>query len=315
MSEFFSSNVDQNIIEEKPFYLEERETFDELEAQISVIPPSFKEGYKNVELAVSKVFLEKYGQFLTPKQIVYFSNQQIIYTSPEAASNFSRWDSGTSNINKESVIDGRIYFSYTIGEDKDQQSDQESTVEPRHFWAGRIAIYPLAKDEIYPIDPKWLISEQEHFEKARDTGNGFATIGPYVYTYSIGQVCIHEKVHGISDPNLPLPVHEAAAHYYQDKMAETLHLQNINRSNMRFFSELYGKCLEEIGDDLHLFIFGNITDEEKRKQILNYLKNRFSSQSIEEMSRHNEYDWQQDKHKWVHWETKTVEHPTLRLEE
>ncbi len=295
---------------ETPFLLPDSNTLTELEQQISILSPEYKQKYNDLELYVGNVFVDLYGEYLTEEQKKYLTSVQIIFTDYEHASTFAEtWDEGIESIDKDrSTIDGKIYTSYSVGHEvTDQTHNGETDVgsSVRQYWAGRIAIYPLSPDEIYDVDPKFLMT-QEKFDTTIDSleiDEAYAQIGPYVYTNSIAGAALHEKVHGIQDPFLPLPILEAAAHYYQREVGKIKRWEFKIGSNMEQFANLWEECLKEIGPDLHAFIFQNITDSKREKQIIEQLKKKFTAKKIEELSTYQEFSFDKQQWKWIYWQT------------
>ncbi len=297
---------------ETPYYLENQNDFTHLETEMSVIPPKLRQNYRNLETTVSGAFNEVYGQYLNSEQRRYMQGVQTIFTDHENAEEFSKqWDNGIVSIDvKDASINGNVYTAYSTG--PSEEVPLHETRAPggaiiRQYWAGRTAVHPLAADEIYPVDTKWLMTSRAFDETTdnMDVKDAFASIPLFIYTNSIGSVVVHEKVHGVQDYRLPLPILEAAAHFYQRELfkAKGWHCEIDN--NMNIFADYYGQCVQDLGEDVHRLLFGNIEDTTRRDALLQQLKNRFSPEKIEELSKHNEYDWDQKEHQWIQWRKET----------
>lgn len=305
---------DHNIDTTKPFYLRDTATMDELEMQVGVLSPKLREDYGQVEDVVSQHFLALYGKYLNDEQNDYFKNRQILYTSHELADRFGQeWETGVESVDPDvSEIEGNVYLRYSLGgpvdEEASSRTTQGSTV--RQYWAGRFALYPLGEDESFRVNKKWLMTQADFDawgDSKKKTPDGsrevWASLGPFVYTAAVGDIAVHEKVHGIQDPELPLPVLEGAAHYYQLQVAQDSGWESDIQSNMDQFARLYQEFVEDVGDDAHLLVFGNIDDQAKKDLLLKKVKEKFSVAAIEEASRYDEYDWSPNPQRHIHWET------------
>ena len=299
---------------QEPYYLdgeENKDVYTYLENQISVIPPHLREGYRDLEVKIGEAFVSEYGEYLNDRQKEYFGRVQTIFIDPERAATFSEvWNQGISSVDKEdSSIDGQIYLGYTVGGNNPDASAETFAYAQQH-WAGRIVTHPLASDEIHRVDSEWLMEFDEFFDKTKDLDdppNDTPLTTAYTYSNAIGSILIHEKVHGIQDYKLPLPILEAAAHYYQRELPKRKNWKKSEiYNNMQLFADLYGECVAELGEDVHRLIFGNLQDVVRRQEVLAALKSKFSLEKIKELSTYKEYSWQ-DERKLIHWEVGAVE--------
>lgn len=183
-------------------------------------------------------------------------------------------------------IEGFIYNNYSIGDAKSHGRDESSFENPSHFWAGRFAVFPLEDDQIRAIEPKWLMSESkfDDFTDNLPTSQAFAAIKPHVYTVGAARDMAHEKVHGVQDFRVPLPILEASANFYQREVGQANDWDFKAYGNMNGLADLYGSCVKEFGEDVHRLLFGNIEDKNKRKEILDKVKSKFTPEKIEEVS-------------------------------
>jgi len=280
-----------------PYHLQNPHDFTHLETEYSVLPPELVEGYRQVETEASRAFLKHYGEYLSGGQKEYFSNNQILFTDHSTAEYFvNEWDEGIYTITPETVddasIDDSVYAAYSVGEPPAEHAVTDhgggsSTIQ--QSWAGRIVIHPLADNEILPISGEWLLDEDAFYERTDPlpASQAMKAIVPFIYSNDLASVAIHEKVHGAQDWRLPLPILEAAAHYYEREVAEqqSWHGREIAQP-MQAMADFYGTCVEELGEDVHRLLFGTL-DPEKRESMLSALKDRFTSDKIEQLSQSN----------------------------
>lgn len=291
-----------------PFYLEDSYVLEELEVQAGVLNPHQKEAFDQLERKVSTSFMGRYGKFLNRRQRQYLAGSQVLFTSPELATGFKEWDKQIDLFDPDiSCIDGIFYVGYEIGlgnPNQDQTQNQTPKENPpdytaQQYWAGRIVVFPLPDDiPLDGINIKWLISQKafDQWGDAQDISVQWNALGPHLYTNIVGGDILHEKVHGMQDPRLPLPILEAAAYFYERELFQeqdwytglTSNSDLIN-SNMRLFANLYQDCLAEIGEDLHRYIFGTLDDPLRWAQVHEYMTHAFSSEKIKEMSVFNEF--------------------------
>lgn len=278
----------------------DRDNFHELSQLASRVPPDLQEGYLTLESTVSQAFLDTYSKYLTPEQIEYFSLPQIIYSDAETAAVFnSEWDDHDNEPRTDSNLGGLYYTSYTIG------LEHKGGQFVASYNAGKFAIYPLEDSEVIAVDHKWLIPKVDFdtFTDEAEFGIAWGSMPLYVYTHAFGRVAIHEKVHGVQVFDLPLPIREAAAMYYERQVYVDNGWNPGEASNMRLLAKLYGDFVAEHGDEAHLFMFGNLENEQRRVELLDLIKDLFSPEKIEELSKFSYDPRYPDTYKWVYWKT------------
>ncbi len=271
---------------ERPYYAPEG-MLEELKAAESVVPEAQLQNYNALEERVSQAFIDAYGEFLSEEQIAYFAEPQVLFTDPETAEAFVEHWGGLDNTHPEdSAIEGVIFLGYAE-EDSLPEQDEEPSSEGRvlQHWAGRIATYPLTQEDLgAQVDTQYLATETEISERLAN-GASWDILESFVHTNTIGAVIIHEKAHGIQDPALPLPVHEAAAMYYERAVftKEGWEWGVRDHTNMGLFADLYADCIAEYGDDIHRLTFGNL-EGDARQAALGYLNSRFTLAEIKRLS-------------------------------
>ncbi len=288
---------------------------------MSILPPAMREGYRKLEETASNAFVQRYGKFLNPKQQDYLSGIQTLFVDYDTAGEFSEeWDKNLTSVDpKDSEIKGTIYMGYSVGTDTNQSDSADEEKAARQYWGGRLVVFPLDKDELYEVDTKWLMSQDQFtaLTDKMDIKETFASIPRYVHSNVIAGNVLHEKVHGVQDYRIPQPILEAAAHYYQREISHVMGWYVDIGNNMNQFADLYGECLAdpELGNDVHLLLFGNIPDEARRSHILQKLKDRFTPEKIEELSKYHENEAWENRDVWIQWETNTVAEVTKAIEE
>ena len=133
------------------------------------------------------------------------------------------------------------------------------------------------------VDSRWLMSQREfdRWADSRDFSEAWNAIYPYVVTFTWGGMVIHEKIHGMQDYDLPLPILEAAAYWYQSKFFEVNNWQHGGFNiGIKHLTNLYSSAVDEFGDDLHMLIFGNNPNKNKADEILSGLKEIFTEEEL-----------------------------------
>jgi hypothetical protein len=224
---------------------------------------------------------------------------------PSAEFFVNEWPEGIQSIDADdAAIDGKIYTTYLIGEPSEGAKVPELTPPDVHqSWAGRIVVHPLADDEVVAAGGEWLMDNHAFSEKIQPLGldEELAATVPFLYSNNLASTAIHEKVHGVQDWRLPLPILEMSAHFYEREVARAQGWYGRTiASPMERLADYYGACVAEFGEDVHRLVFGTI-EPEKRAAVLTALKERCSSQEIGRLSR------SEDGSSSLHWETIPVE--------
>jgi hypothetical protein len=279
--------------EDKPYTLNE-EGLLALEEQVGAIPPSLRESYKVLEKYVSEKFIEIYGQYMTPEQREVFLSSRMIFVDREDLGPLLEYFEKANHVDREiSPIDGVFYKGYSIGVpigESGENTEGDATV----LYSGRVTIHVVDEEFSVPVDIKFLMSED-----TLSTKEALDAVYPRVNTTTQGSTFIHEKVHIMQDPRLPLPIREAAAYFYAREVFRVNNWRYSKVGNTDKLADLYEECISEIGEDLHRFMLGSMDDPE----ILEQLKAKFTNERIKEVSEYHEYEWDERTHNWIYWDT------------
>jgi len=290
--------------ENKPYTLEE-EGLLALEEQVGAIPPSLRESYKVLEKYVSEKFIEIYGQYMTPEKREIFLSSRMIFVDKADVEPLREYFEKANHMDSEiSPIDGVFYKGYHIGSPTGEgvvNTEGGATV----LYSGRVTIHVVDEAFSVPVDMKFLMSEEEFYgyQDTLSTKEGFDAIYPRVNTITQGSTFIHEKVHIMQDPRLPLPIREAAAYFYAREVFRVNNWEYSKVGNTDKLADLYGECISEIGEDLHRFMLGSMDDTGRFNEILEQLKAKFTNERIKQVSEYHEYEFDEGKHNWIYWGT------------
>jgi|GEM_PF-4504087 len=270
---------------ERPFYADP-DLLEHLQSEYGVLPPKRQHGYNELETAVSSAFVGQYGAYLTEQQRNYFASSHMLFLGEQDAAEFNEHWRQNVHVTDPSVsaIDGVIYTDYHENDGRHQLTEadesESSSARVLQHWAGRIATYPLAEDEqTIAVSPAYLMTSKALLEKEDED----IDLQAFTYSNSIGAVMVHEKVHGIQDPMLPLPILEAGAAYYERTVFTQQNWRPRRNFNMKLLADLYADCVDDYGSDIHRLIFGNLTGEPQARALA-YLKSRFTVAEIERLS-------------------------------
>lgn len=140
---------------------------------------------------------------------------------------------------------------------------------------------PISDDDLaFGCNPKWLMTLDEYVKTTLDFPDEELTPSSKEFrnTNVLATIIAHELSHAFQTPTLPLPIHEASAYYYKRMLAKANGWHLREYTNIWLFADLFSECVQELGDDLHKFMFGNLNDPTKEKSILAYLKAKFSEE-------------------------------------
>jgi len=305
----------------KPFYLRDSSTREEIETQISILSPTEREEYGELESTVSEQFVAAYGQFLNEEQKEYWLERQMIYTAPELAHAFvENWKTDVDAIDPEtSNIEGRIFESYEIGTVDTTHQGTPISTPTHHLLAGRFIMHPILPEPSRGVSVQWLSrgtdprTNVDVNESEEDVKRRWENLRSYRRTNSTGTMIIHEKVHGIQDLALPLPALEAAAYYYERDMAERCGWDHKLFGNTDKLADLYNEFVQKIGGDAHRLIFGNVTDQRQQSELVAHLKKIFTLDTIAQASSWNEDDRWPEPRKHIRWQSISVAEAGQRL--
>lgn len=254
---------------------------------------------------VSGAFLDAYGAHLSAEQAEVMRQARILYVDQETSEVLTtQWDQGTRTLTENSVLNNRHYVAYQVAEallDGNASPHSVGGQWPWQFWAGRFATYPLVNRKHFPLDPSWLMSQDDyHLQGERGFYETESSLGSFVYTNARGADMLHEKVHMIQDPELPLPVLEAAAYFYQKDIYAREGWFTVIWHNMDRLADRYGECVTGLGDDVHKLLFGNL-DASRKQEVLAAVNSYFDEEFLDRLAKENSPG------EHVTWHTQPVE--------
>lgn len=253
-----------------------REQVDALRMEVQDISPEMQETYFELEKKVCKAFVEIYRESLSSEQIDYMLTSSVVVSKPEAVEAFGQWDNGCSQDFETAEMDGKVYVNYEIGQRTNEGPPEEADQADIGFqlWNGRVAVVPpLNGLEKEKINPKWLMSDK-FFEELSSTR--FDDLATHYATNIWAAMALHEKIHGIQDHDLPLPILETSAIGYEQVVFAQNDWQVRNVPEWNNATLVWEALGQHYGDDLPLFVFGNLKDEARKKEILKDIKKELS---------------------------------------
>ncbi len=294
----------------KPYYFGP----EDLRLQADVLTPTQRRKFDEIEREVSTAFLNTYGKYLDgyPMKQSYMGGLQTLYVSPDIAHHFCEFNSGINTLRPGvSDIGGLYYVAYSIGDNTDGSvdADRNNLFNPRQLWAGRVPLIPVTDNiPLGKIDKRWLMSEAAY--NAMPTHHSFQRrfedLEAWTYSRTIGEAILHEKIHDIQDPYLPLPILEAAAYHYVIDIFKRQNLEpSIGSNNTTQLAAHFGECVEQRGEDVHNYIFGTLQDRQTWADVHRFMKSKFSVDEIQRLSTFNEDEGYgiPNTHQHIHWET------------
>lgn len=250
------------------------------------VPPEQRKAYEGVEQAVSEKFVEFFSPYISAEQKKYMQGSRVIMIDREEMDTFIK---GIEEYTKDqdysrAALGGMMYRGYKIV-NTDLQNEREKILPYSsenekgdmgvQTWHGRIPIVPMltASEIIYP--DKDFLMEEKKLEFVRDAE-------PFLVTNTWGSMALHEKIHGVQDYHIPLPILETAAHAYEREVFEKnkWYIRKVPHFDEAIAT--WKKLQEKIGDDLYKYIFGNLPIERK-KEIDAELQSVFTPEHMKEI--------------------------------
>jgi len=274
------------------FFRVNPEQYDSLRLEAQAVSPEEQSKFDEVTRMVCEAFVKTFGGFLTQEQRDYFFNTSVLTVEDGYLKRMEQhWEATDTKINPMEILNGVYYKSYKNqlvakgAKNKGGSGESVSAEEScgQQFWSGRIpAAVPFKKDgKIISVDSKYLVPVRE-FEQMVDTltdDEAFASIYNFVATNNWAQIALHEKIHTVLDPNLPLPISECAADGYQKIIFANSHWQGVPTYFGRSAEIYWRELLKEFNGDLSLLAFGNL-EEPKKSEIFGQLASRFTPKQI-----------------------------------
>ena len=263
---------------------------DAVRKELSPNNPDTEKSCQEVQIEACKAFIEFYGEYLKPEQINYLLQPNVIVGDPTKVEiALKKLPIKTRDQNPELVsLNGKMYRGYEVvptikvGKNKTKELKE---IGAQHFWTGRIASVPLAGfGEVNRAFLETQPSDELPEEERRQAWNAFYDKMPtnsLFETTLFAGMALHEKVHGCQDYDIPLPILEVSAHYYE---AETFKRKRWEKRATPFNPAVkyWADLVEEFGSDLHRYIFGNLP-KNKAAEFSKIIKARFSSEKMKEI--------------------------------
>jgi|GEM_PF-2406394 len=255
------------------------------------IPLEQRKSYEEIEHVVSEKFIGMFSSFITEEQKKYMRGSRIIMVDHKEMDTFVK---GIEEYTKDqdhsrAALDGMIYRGYGLASDE-AQSEREKILPYNkedekgdrgvQTWHGRIPIVPIFSTFETTYPDKTLLMNEATFAAGDYPMSRY--LEPFVITNRWGAMALHEKIHGVQDYDIPLPILEIAAHAYEQ---EVFQKNGWEVRKMPAFNEairIWKTLQEKMGDDLYRYIFGNLPLARK-KEIDVELQNIFTSEYIQEI--------------------------------
>jgi hypothetical protein len=276
------------------------EDFALLEKKVETLDPNILEKYKEIDKLLTEYIIDYCKEFITHDQQSFLQRTRSLVPNDPAIIEelFQHRDNNITSITGKSILNGKYYLGYSQ-EVGGKQSFDNPDFFARHFWNGRIAVVPeidvtyFTTQQIFP-DKDLLISSEEfsrryfdiekrtHVYKGKilDLGEDMHLGIEQIATHNFAGTSVHERLHSIQDYDLPLPIAEAAIHYYE---SEILKLNNIpvprHIVGMVKSAEYWGKLRDKYGQELDKFIFGN---SQQKNEMLLKLSEDFTEEKMVE---------------------------------
>lgn len=260
----------------EPYYLT-KEQMDALRLEVQAVNPERQKDYAEIERRVGQKFVDLYGAYLTPAQREYMASAMAMVADPEDMNRFVEfWNNkAIRDQNKiKSSLHGLMYRRYMPKHLMGKKAKPRETYGAMQLWAGRIPLMPAYGE----VNAEMLMGKKEFDKKFPDFESALKNLDPWFYSVSWGSMVLHEKVHGIHDYDLPFPIIEIAAYYYENtvlKQAGWYERTTDFKEAIRYWDTL----VQELGEDLHRFIFGNLP-ESRREEVRAILQSRLTPEVL-----------------------------------
>ena len=289
-------------VESQPYNMDV-EQLDALRLEFSILSPEQNKAFAELEGQVARLFLEDYGAFLLEQQKEHMLAETVVLTDQEGMETFYE-TVGNNEVDQdtpeESVLNKNYYAGYRIKKAPDDRKIY--SVGGMQFWAGRVSVLPLnyqlkdfselsvdslidsedrkevlakindiENDTYEKLSPLAGIAKfQERVRILRGLENELKKMDAVRYpTRQLGSLSLHEKIHGIQLPTVPLPILEVAAYYYEEHVFSSREMVHRSEGSDNGFSQMWEEVIEEVGEDAHRYVFGTLPedriDEVKKK--------------------------------------------------
>ncbi len=133
------------------------------------------------------------------------------------------------------------------------------------------------------ISPEFL----QTFDEYRAGKGSFKSL---FASYTWACMALHEKIHGIQNYNLPLPLLEIVAHYYEWKTFKRANWESRYIEGFERSTAYWDELINEIGEDVHRCAFGTL-EPGRLKEVSDLIKSKFGEEKMEELFGENERFW------------------------
>lgn len=267
-----------------PFYLSDEE-LESLRLEVQTISAEKQKIYQELQQKACAEFVRQYGSFLDETQKIYLLAENVLIADPDKLPLLGKiWDRNIEQTSEKTLLNGKQYLLYEILEPafrrksgQDQTGVLQQSDSAAHFWAGRVAVVPLLEEfENHSLSPSLLISQKEYKNlQGGDFTKIFEGLETFVATSGWAGMALHEKIHGIQRHDLPLPILETMAYYYQDHTFCIAGWEPGAKIGFDAAIDYWDQLTAEIGPDLHKFVFGTLPAE-RSVEIRSLLVNKFS---------------------------------------
>jgi|GEM_PF-4449749 len=277
----------------------------DLRSQFETMPPDQRARYTRIEQLMGFATLDMFQGVFNPDQQAYLTSPVIlILNEAELEALHNQWNGkGLSNARiKRQALNGKVYATYHFRNESDDGSSfvSDGTLVGKNYRNGRISVFVASeKQEENVVDEKFLSLNSDNqiiptlppnptkdeliehdfllFQhEIADIKRAIASQKSAATQHFAGTV-VHEKIHGLQNSDIPKPIKEIQAYYFEREVMKQFGYNAPDHS----FSEamdFYGELVNQYGPDVHKVIFGSASKSIKAwllPQVLKAFENNF----------------------------------------
>lgn len=258
----------------------------ELRGLFEPIPPQARRKYTEIENMMGTHLLERFPTLFTPQQQGYLTSPIMLILNEDSLHELdTAWRKSRGHQHMPMALGGKYYLKYepisrtrTVDEitgETTTRVERSGTHIGATFTEGSIPTYiidpkenAITLDERYfylpPHIPKGGSTQdwQNYYDSLiayNEATTGLASnIDQETLSRRFAETVVHEKIHGLQNPRIPIPIVETQARYFAKSIMDIFTNASVKRQELGFDRaiNLYANLVREYGDDVHRVIFG-----------------------------------------------------------
>ncbi|MGH7245581.1 MAG: hypothetical protein ACREGI_01455 [Candidatus Levyibacteriota bacterium] len=259
-------------------------------------------GYTAIEATIGNTLAAHFGNVFRRGQQIYLQQPQcLVFTRQQAREFGERWKAYVAPqtvLSDVASLNDMLYTGYVPESSFEEHASggHREWMAGEMLFGGKIPVYVLPEEFVGVRVGTNALDVITHTSNAA-TGSLSSSFPSAMAaemqnalrearaSFDFLRVATHEKIHGVQDPNLPLPIREACSAWFEREVSRLVckgyEEKDLAHHTFNEAANVYSELVAhpDMGQDVHRLLFGNLQGERKM-EVLDFVKAAFNPQGL-----------------------------------